>query len=201
MAIVIRAKTIILVVLLIIGLAFLFFGFAGESWFKSEPVVNQNDTQDQVVKKQATQPETNTKNKSNAETEDTLLPDSEAKLAEKLNSIQFFEEYRIERDRTRSQQIEILKEITDNNNTKAETREEAQNKLMTITSNLDKEIKLENLIRAKDFKDAVVFIQDASVTVIVLTKDLTETDTETISQLVTRSTGVSIENIIIIPKA
>ena len=191
MAIVIRAKSIILVALLIIGLVFLFFGFAGDSWFKSEPVVNQN----------VTPPQTSTENKSNAEIEDTLIPDSETKLAEKINSIEFFEEYRIERDRTRSQQIEILKEITDNNNTKAETREEAQKKLMTMTNNLDKEIKIENLLRAKEFKDAVVFIQDASVTVIVLTGDLTETDTVTISQLVTRTTGVSRENIIIIPKA
>jgi len=202
---IIKWKTIVLIFLLILGLLFLVLGFKGESWFKSEPasvdkVVNEiGEEQDQgnVEVEELGKEEIGEEGLEKGE----LPSEQEIDLVEKTKGIEFFAEYRLERDRTRSQQIEILKEITEDEKTNAETRQEAQMKLMKISNNLDKELELENVIRAKEFKDAVVFIQNDSVTVIVLTKDLTDSDSETITQLIARSTGVSKENIIIIPKS
>lgn len=191
MAIVLRKKTVFLMILLVLGLVFLFLGFAGDSWFKTEPVNSIVSTENGKITNSNSELEENVK---------AIIPEEEAKIVEKMEGLKFFAEYRLERDRTRSQQIEILKEITQNSKTDEETRSEAQKKLMNMTNNLEKEVELENLLRAKNFKDAVVFIQENSVTVIILTNDLTEKDTELISQLVTRSTGVSREGIVIIPK-
>jgi stage III sporulation protein AH len=61
-------------------------------------------------------------------------------------------------------------------------------------------MKLENLIRAEDFKDAVVFIQEKSVTIIVQTPALTALDKKSLAETAVRVTGLNVENIIIIPK-
>lgn len=113
---------------------------------------------------------------------------------------QFFVEYRLERDRTRSQQIELLRDIVNNQNSPEKTREEAQRRLLAISQAIDTEMRLENLIRAENFKDAVVFIQEKSTTVIVQTPVLTPMDKERLTQIAVRVTGHKAEDVVVIPK-
>lgn len=113
---------------------------------------------------------------------------------------EFFVQYRLERDRTRSQQIDLFREIVNNQNSPEETRKEAQRRLLAITQVIDTEMKLENLIRAENFKDAVVFMQDKSVTVIVETPVLTPPDKDRLTSITVRATGFSQENVVIIAK-
>jgi len=61
-------------------------------------------------------------------------------------------------------------------------------------------MKLENLIKAEDFKDAVVLLQDKSVTVIVETPVLTPMDKERLTGIAVRATGFSENNVVIIAK-
>lgn len=118
----------------------------------------------------------------------------------KNTKVEFFVDYRLERDRTRSQQIELLREMVNNANSSEEIRKEAQKRLLAITSSLEKEMEIENLIRAKDYKDAVVFIQGDTVTIIIQAKDLTQEDIQKVSSLVVKSTGTKLEDVIIISK-
>lgn len=113
----------------------------------------------------------------------------------------FFAEYRLERDRTRSQQIDLLREIVNNQNSAEEARKEAQRRILSISQSIDTEMKLENLVIAENIKDCVAFIQDKSATVIVQVPVLTTTDKNKIQQIAARVTGLGKENIIIIPKA
>jgi len=115
-------------------------------------------------------------------------------------SAEFFIEYRLERERTRGQQVEWLREIINNENADAETRKKAQEQLYTISQNIGKEMEIENLIRAKGFQDAVVLLQDKVVTVVVRSKELATDDVAKIADLVSRNTGISLQNIVIIPK-
>lgn len=71
----------------------------------------------------------------------------------------FFIEYRIERDRTRSEQIEILREIVNNQNSSSQMRQEAQQKLLIIAEELEKESKVESALLAKGFGEAVAVLQ------------------------------------------
>jgi stage III sporulation protein AH len=117
------------------------------------------------------------------------------------DNAEFFIEYRLERERTRGQQVEWLREITNNPNADAETRKKAQEQLYNLSQNVGKEMETENLIRAKGFNDAVVLLQhDKAVTVVVRVKELTPDDAAKIAELVARNTGVTPNNIIIIPK-
>lgn len=114
---------------------------------------------------------------------------------------EYYVEYRLERERARSQQIDLLREIVNNQSSPEETKNEAQRRLLAMTQAMDMEMKLENLIRAENFKDAVAFIQEKTVTVIVQIPVLTDTDKTKITQMTARITGLNPQNVSIITKA
>lgn len=113
---------------------------------------------------------------------------------------EFFVEYRLERERTRSQQVDLLREIINNQNSSESAKKEAQSRMLAISQSIETEMKLENLIRAENFKDSVVFVQDKSVTVIVQIPMLTAMDRQKINSITTRITGLDEQNVVIIPK-
>ncbi|WP_258359237.1 SpoIIIAH-like family protein [Moorella sulfitireducens] len=112
----------------------------------------------------------------------------------------FFIEYRLERDRQRSQQIALLKQIIDNPNAGGEGKQEAQKRLVELTQQMDLEMQLEKLIVAKGYKDAAVFIQPNAVNVIVMADNFGDDDANKIGDLVTRSTGRPREQVSMIHK-
>ncbi|CCO08912.1 SpoIIIAH-like family protein [Desulforamulus hydrothermalis] len=113
----------------------------------------------------------------------------------------FFVEYRLERERNRGQQIEIAREIINNQNADPEIRKKAQEQLYNISNQLQKELETESLIRAKGYRDAVVFLEGKTVTVVIQADRLNQEDAIKITDLVSRSTQVNPQNIVIIPKA
>ncbi|MGI6284626.1 SpoIIIAH-like family protein [Neomoorella humiferrea] len=112
----------------------------------------------------------------------------------------FFIEYRLERDRQRSQQIALLKQIIDNPNAGGEGKQEAQKRLVELTQQMDLEMQLEKLIVAKGYKDAAVFIQPNAVNVIVMADNFGDEDANKIGDLVSRSTGRPREQVSMIHK-
>lgn len=112
----------------------------------------------------------------------------------------FFVEYRIEREQTRSRQLELLQEIVANPNSTSESKQEAQNQVIKTTRQLGLEMQLENLIKAKGYQDAVLVMQNESTTVVVQKKELEETDIAKIADLVSRHTGLDLSQITIIPR-
>lgn len=110
---------------------------------------------------------------------------------------EFFVEYRLERDRTRSQRIDMLRETVNNPNSAAETRKEANQELMSVFRTIEKEMELENLIRAEGFKDAVIYLQEAEKTasVTIHAASLTSADREKLVHLITRVAGIQKDSI------
>ena len=134
------------------------------------------------------------------EQQNTAVKGSETQGTVSAKQNEFFVQYRLERDRTRSQQIDLFREIVNNQNSPEETRKEAQRRLLAITQVIETEMKLENLIKAENFKDAVVFVQDKSVTVIVEAPLLTPPDKDRLTSITVRATGFSQDNVVIIAK-
>ncbi|MFA4886161.1 MAG: SpoIIIAH-like family protein [Desulfotomaculaceae bacterium] len=112
----------------------------------------------------------------------------------------FFVEYKLERERTRGQSVEWLREVINNTNSTSETRQKAQEHLMAISRNMEKEIEMESLLKAKGFKDAAVLVDERAVTVVVEAAHLSAGESSQITDLVFRGTGVDLQNIIIITK-
>jgi stage III sporulation protein AH len=113
---------------------------------------------------------------------------------------EFFIEYRLDRERTRGQQIELLREIINNPASSPQARQQAQERLLAISNKMAKEIEIEHLIRARGFKDSTVCLEENGVTVIVQAANLSTQDTANICEVVSWGTGVGDQNIIIIPK-
>ncbi|MGQ9823407.1 MAG: SpoIIIAH-like family protein [Desulfotomaculales bacterium] len=127
------------------------------------------------------------------------------KNQEKEHDLNFFIEYKLERERTRGRQIELLREIINSPATSEQARQKAQEDLMAISSKLSKETDLEHLLKARGYQDALVCIEDRGVTVIVLPQGnpagkITPEDVAKICEVISWGTGVGEQNIFVIPK-
>jgi len=112
----------------------------------------------------------------------------------------FFVEYRLERDKIRSEQVNLLREMINNPNSNQDLKSRAQNRLLNLTKDLEKEMEIESLIRARGYKDAIAYIHQNSVDIIIATKGLEKKDVAKIGDIVAKTTDLGLEDITIIEK-
>lgn len=112
----------------------------------------------------------------------------------------FFSEYRLQRERTRSEQLEILREVVSNPNSSAQVRQQAQLKLIEIADNLEKVSKTENTLIAKGFRDAIVVMQEQAVMVILPSEGLRQDEIARVADMVVKIMGCKLEDVVIVPK-
>ena len=125
-----------------------------------------------------------------------------SKKEQKTNNKQknFFVEYRIERDQARSEQINLLREMINNPNSDKKLKTKAQSQLLDITNNIEQEMEIESLIRARGYQDGIAFIHNKSVEVVVATTGLKQSDVAKIGNIVTNTTDIALGDITIIEK-
>jgi stage III sporulation protein AH len=108
----------------------------------------------------------------------------------------FFVESKMDKEASRSKSTESLKAIADDINASTETRDAANNKIMALTGNADKEMRIETLINKLGFSDSfVLFADDGSVDIVVKTPSLSTSQTAQITDVVTRQAKVSVDDI------
>lgn len=110
----------------------------------------------------------------------------------------YFSTARMNRESARSTTIARLEEIIDNPNVDLETKQRAQEELLCTAGMADKETAAENMIRAKGFADALVYISGDTASVTVKAQALTEADVAKIQDIVASQTAVEIKNIKIV---
>lgn len=185
----IKLKNLLFFGVILLFVAFLWLGLAG--WNAKNNIANQDNISNNSI---------------NADEGDKVSPQVVPTVTiqpqdEQANKENFFIEYRLERDRTRSERIEILRGIVSNPNSSSQMRQEAQKKLINISDNIDKESKIENALIAKGFNDAIAVIQTESVMVIVASNGFRQDEIARISDIVIKVTGCKLENVVIVPKA
>ena len=118
------------------------------------------------------------------------------------NDNDYFINYEMEKERVRSEQLELLNEITQENSSLPEAKLEAENRILAITEAMENEMLLESLLVAKYGGEAVVFVQEDKVNVILRPEGVTMNDNEAekIAQLVDTYTNIGYENAIIVIK-
>lgn len=109
-------------------------------------------------------------------------------------------EARLERDRARSQRMEILKGIIDNPNVGAETRSKAEQELLTLSQRSTQEVEIENLLRARGFADAVVYLYEGAAVVVVRAESLTPAQTAQVADTVARVAGIAFDAVTVLAK-
>lgn len=112
----------------------------------------------------------------------------------------FFSEYRIEREKNRSKEVEMWQDIINSEKAEDNFKNMAQQELVKIVELTDKEMIIENLIVARGFNDALVFLTDDSATVIVEAKELTPANIAQIQDIIVRKTKLEPKNIKIMKK-
>lgn len=78
----------------------------------------------------------------------------------------FWVEYKLERERTRGQQLENLREIIQFSKEESEAGEEAKSKLLEINNYVAKENQIENLLKAKGILEVAVYFDEKGVILI-----------------------------------
>lgn len=112
----------------------------------------------------------------------------------------FFSEYRLERDKNRSKEVEMWQDIINSEKAEENFKSMAQQELVKIVAQTEKEMIIENLIIARGFNDALVFLTDDSATVIVEAKELTPSNVAQIQDIIVRKTKLDSKNIKIMKK-
>lgn len=101
------------------------------------------------------------------------------------------------KEQTRAKNKETLLEIINNEAIGETEKQDAIDTMISMTDVAEKESAAEVLLEAKGYKGIVVSLNDKSADVIVGTKDLTESQTAQIMDIVSRKTDISPENIVI----
>ncbi len=106
---------------------------------------------------------------------------------------------RIDREQMRSQTKETLLGIINNENLSEEERQNAVQSMVEMTDAIEKEAAAELLLEAKGFDNVVVNLTGETVDVLVPSTDLGDDQRAQIEDIITRKTGVEVQNIVITP--
>lgn len=116
------------------------------------------------------------------------------------SNMDFFVEYRLSRDKLRANSVDRLNNIVDNEQTTEDVRSKAQEDIIKIGKVSENELQIEGLVKSKGFDEALVFITDEDIKVVVLAEGLTEQDTVKILDIVMNETEFEAESIKIMKK-
>jgi len=109
----------------------------------------------------------------------------------------FFEEFRLERERERALEIETIQAVAESPDTDREVRREAQAALLASVNRARREFDAESMILAKGYADAIVSVTSEGVSVVVKSGRLEEVGARAIGDIVARATGVNLGRITI----
>ncbi len=111
----------------------------------------------------------------------------------------YFESFREERESVRALELQYLDEIIATSASDAETLADAEAQKLSVIKNMEAEFTVENLVRAKGFRDAAVTFHSGTVNVVVDADSLSEEQVAQILDIVLRETGETAENVKVIP--
>ncbi len=127
----------------------------------------------------------------------------EEQLASKENMSKstYILDMKMTREKQRNNLSEELNTIINNPSTSDESREEASNMKVQLVKYQETELKIENLLSAKGYEDALVYIGEDNVNVVVNESKLTKSDAAKIFDLVAEQAGVDYDKIKLQPNS
>ena len=114
---------------------------------------------------------------------------------ENMNKSTYVLDMKMTREKQRNDLSQELDEIINNPSTTDKSREEASNMKLQLVKFQETELKIENLLSAKGFENALVYIGENNVNVVVNKEDLSNSEAAKIFDLVSEQSGVSYDQI------
>lgn len=115
----------------------------------------------------------------------------EAKTTAATAEEDYFAQARLTRQNARDAALAELKETVSGDNATEQARTEASEQISKLAANAVAEARIESLIQAKGYNEAVVYISDSAISVVVASPEggLTSADTAKIADVVLSETG------------
>lgn len=110
----------------------------------------------------------------------------------------FFMEYRLERDRVRGQETELLNEMINNPRVGSEARQEAEEQLLQLVDLMEKELIVENMLKAQGYTDALLFSNRGGITIMIEAEKMSAGDYLRIAEMVAAKLEVAREEVHVI---
>ena len=129
----------------------------------------------------------------------TNTPDESSNTSVSAQS-NYFEAYRTNRQSIREMEMRYVQTVSDNQNSDSAVKKEAEERLLEIASLMEKELKIENLIKAKGFEDVIAFVEEDSVNIVIKAEQITSAQATKILKIVVDETGEASQNVTIITR-
>ncbi|MBR3933872.1 MAG: SpoIIIAH-like family protein [Clostridia bacterium] len=101
----------------------------------------------------------------------------------------YFLKSKNDKELIRSKATELLRSVIDDESSSSDARLKAENSIISIANDMDKETKIESLLSAKGFNDNVVFISEGLTTVTLRADKLSQEEVAKINDIVSEITG------------
>ena len=114
------------------------------------------------------------------------------------SATEYFSSARLARKQARDTANETLKATIDNTNVTDDVKKSAVDQSAKIAANIEAEANIENMVKAKGFKDCMAYVENNQCTVNVFTTGLLDSEAIIIKDIVSSQTGISYSNIKIV---
>lgn len=122
--------------------------------------------------------------------------DAQLVQAEEESSDDYFAKARMDRTASRDKAVETLQTIIGGGDSTPEEQEAAAEEAAAMTGLIEKESKVENLIKAAGFSDCVVYLDGENANIVVQTEEgLIQTEAAQIKDILLSEVSVPAENI------
>ncbi len=112
----------------------------------------------------------------------------------------YFTATALSREQSRDEAIDVLTLVTESAEASETAKAEAAAKISKIAVDIQNEMNIETLVKAKGFEDCVAIISDDAVSVIVRADTLQANEAAQILSIVYETTGIDPQNVSIISK-
>ncbi|MTI94893.1 MAG: SpoIIIAH-like family protein [Firmicutes bacterium] len=129
------------------------------------------------------------------EAEETLFEENDPAEWQFSSGEEFFIEYRLERERVRSRELDVLNQMIDNPNISDEAKREAEQKLLDLHGLMETEMLVENAVKAQGYDNAVLILQNDAAFLIVSAGELSTPEVSLIIHIVMNSTDIAPDKI------
>lgn len=126
--------------------------------------------------------------------------DAQLVATTKSDSDKYFEQARLSRQKSRDEALDTIQKTLKNSKLSDGEKKQATDSLSKIIRNMTSETDIENMVKAKGFRDCVASINDDKISVAVRTVngELSKADVSKIRDVVLSKTTISSQNIVVV---
>lgn len=179
-------------------------GIGDAKLVSSNDVTSESNTTNTATSETNTTSEETTTNETNTTNESLQEENTEAQTETETQETSnnqtgtqddYFEKSKLERDTMYSQMIETYENILNSTNAEETQKQSATDEIKKINDTKNSIMICENLIKTKGFEKSIIFVNDASISIIIGATDISQEEVAQIQNIISREMGAEIENI------